>query len=245
MRMLVRAAGFDTCTRSLERWRTPRTLPACARSRQRLGIPPRLHKLPLRLPSATLAELILLLFGLKEAPTSPLATHPAQRGRLTTYATGLSLVRVLALCTILAAVPCAAEPTPAWPKAQQPLAAAISNIALGAQIGLDTAHSFKAEDRKHAFCEQGLGAGLEIGLHSALVALFPRERPDGSDMRSFPSGHAGLAGASGGYNYSVSVSLTALVGFGRVGANVHHPSDVIFGALLGTGSRLLAARVCR
>jgi membrane-associated phospholipid phosphatase len=152
---------------------------------------------------------------------------------------------LLIVLALLCALPCAAEQTPAWPTAQQPLAAAISNVALGAQVGIDTYHSFKAEDRKAAFCEQGLGVGLAVGIHTALTSLVHRERPDGSDDRSFPSGHVGAAAASGGWNYSISVSLSSLVAMGRVGANVHHISDVAAGFAIGTGSRLLAQKVCR
>jgi membrane-associated phospholipid phosphatase len=68
-----------------------------------------------------------------------------------------------------------------------------------------------------------------------------RERPDGSDSLSFPSGHTSaafsLAGvASHHYGWKVGVPMYALatgIGLSRIESDRHHLSDVIAGATLG------------
>jgi membrane-associated phospholipid phosphatase len=91
-----------------------------------------------------------------------------------------------------------------------------------------------------------LGVGLEVGIHTAVTAFVHRPRPDGSDATArFRPDTRALAAASGGWNYAISISLSSLVAMGRVGANVHHISDVAAGFAIGTGSRLLAQKVCR
>lgn len=74
-----------------------------------------------------------------------------------------------------------------------------------------------------------------------------KERPDHSDNKSFPSGHASLAFASAtnlyirnGWEYGVpAYALAALTGGARVGAKKHFWIDVIAGAAVGTGSALI------
>jgi len=88
-------------------------------------------------------------------------------------------------------------------------------------------------------------------LTSALKDLTKRERPDGSDDRSFPSGHASQAftrttlacrnvneirGLSRGWRITLKTSfktLAAATAWARVEGGVHYPSDVLFGAALG------------
>ncbi len=99
---------------------------------------------------------------------------------------------------------------------------------------------------------------VAIGSTSVLVDLigkfaFPRERPDATPVpadriahrptsSSFPSGHAATASA-----FAVAFrreypllglpvsALAAVVSYGRVHTGVHYPSDVIAGALVGSG----------
>jgi membrane-associated phospholipid phosphatase len=68
-----------------------------------------------------------------------------------------------------------------------------------------------------------------------------RERPDGSNDQSFPSGHSASAFATAGvlqrhYGWKVGVPATvvaAYVATARVHDNKHYLSDVIFGAAMG------------
>jgi membrane-associated phospholipid phosphatase len=68
-----------------------------------------------------------------------------------------------------------------------------------------------------------------------------RERPDGSNSQSFPSGHAAVTFATAtvierhlGWKYSVlAYSVAAYVAVSRLHDDVHYLSDVVFGSALG------------
>jgi membrane-associated phospholipid phosphatase len=78
-------------------------------------------------------------------------------------------------------------------------------------------------------------------LTAALKYTTMRERPDGSGMNSFPSGHAAdtFAFATAlerhlNWRYSVPAYLFAsYVAMSRLPANRHWPSDVVFGSAVG------------
>lgn len=88
-------------------------------------------------------------------------------------------------------------------------------------------------------------------LTSGLKTATGRERPDGSDNRSFPSGHASQAftratlacrnvdqipGLSNGWRVTFKTSfrvIAAGTAWARVEGDKHYPSDVLFGAALG------------
>ncbi len=96
-----------------------------------------------------------------------------------------------------------------------------------------------------------LGAvAATTGATSFLKGATNRQRPDETDDRSFPSGHASLAFscatlANRNLRYVDAVedvrpvlditntALAAGVGWARVEAGKHYPSDVLFGAALG------------
>jgi membrane-associated phospholipid phosphatase len=69
-----------------------------------------------------------------------------------------------------------------------------------------------------------------------------RERPDGSDNRSFPSGHASVTFATAtvierhlGWRKSIlGYAIASYVAMSRIHDNKHYLSDVIFGAAVGT-----------
>jgi membrane-associated phospholipid phosphatase len=78
-----------------------------------------------------------------------------------------------------------------------------------------------------------------------------RERPDGSNNVSFPSGHTagGFAAASVlGQHYGWKASIPAYIGAiyiaaARVDGNKHYLSDVVFGAALGlAGTRTVVLK---
>jgi hypothetical protein len=75
----------------------------------------------------------------------------------------------------------------------------------------------------------------------ALKFTVQRERPDGSNNVSFPSGHSSSAFATAGvlqhhYGWKAGVPATIVAGYvatARVHDNKHYLSDVIFGAAMG------------
>jgi PAP2 superfamily len=87
---------------------------------------------------------------------------------------------------------------------------------------------------------------IALGLKST----FPERRPDGSDLKSFPSGHTAqsFAAAATLFNREGSgvgipaFAVASLVGFARVKADKHHWYDVVAGAAIGAGSGFLITR---
>lgn len=150
---------------------------------------------------------------------------------------GMFLVAFLVLASSVSA-----EPTPLqWPAANRALARHLSDGLVYGAVGLDTWHSWRAEDRRHAFGCQALRMGLSIGANLAVKNLVHRERPDGSNNYSYYSGHSSNAMAASGWNYSVGVPLAFGAGYLRVASGKHYISDVISG--LGVG--FAVSKVCR
>lgn len=99
-----------------------------------------------------------------------------------------------------------------------------------------------------------LQAAGSIGATALLVAgmkeTFPKTRPDGSDRKSFPSGHtsnAFAAAASLAERQGLAVGLPAFavagfVGLARVEGRKHYWSDVAVGASIGTVAGFLVTR---
>lgn len=101
------------------------------------------------------------------------------------------------------------------------------------------------------------GVGVEAsallltgGTTELLKNITNRTRPDGSDQKSFPSGHTSVSAANSMLAYrnaeilqlpewsrtaikSGCVALPYATGWARIEANKHYPSDVFFGAALG------------
>lgn len=85
------------------------------------------------------------------------------------------------------------------------------------------------------------------GSTFALKELIHERRPDGTDNRSFPSGHTSISFAAAATlekRYGWQAGLPALViatfvGVARVQANKHYTHDVLSGALIGGVSGFL------
>lgn len=77
-----------------------------------------------------------------------------------------------------------------------------------------------------------------------------KERPDGSDMHSFPSNHTGFSFAGAAYiqrRYgwaygAAAYAVSAYVGWGRIYAKRHDIWDVLAGCAIGVGSAYLYTR---
>ena len=86
-----------------------------------------------------------------------------------------------------------------------------------------------------------------FGITEGLKEALPERRPDGSDNKSFPSGHASVSFAAAAslqnrYGWKVGLPaqiVAAFVGFSRVEARKHHWYDVVAGAAIGEGSGFL------
>jgi membrane-associated phospholipid phosphatase len=85
---------------------------------------------------------------------------------------------------------------------------------------------------------------LSQGMVQAIKYTVRRERPDGSDNKSFPSGHSASMFATATvlqkyYGWKVGVPAYALgsyVGLARMAWNRHHATDVVMGAGFGIAS---------
>lgn len=94
-----------------------------------------------------------------------------------------------------------------------------------------------------------LGESLvaSVAVSYALKYTVRKERPDGSDNRSFPSNHTGFSFAGAtflqkryGWKWGVPAYLVSgYVAWGRVYAKRHDVWDVLAGAAIGVGSGLL------
>jgi membrane-associated phospholipid phosphatase len=89
----------------------------------------------------------------------------------------------------------------------------------------------------------GASALLAIGLKEA----FPETRPDGSDRKSFPSGHTSRAFGAAATLYNregpdvgiPALAVATLVGIARVKADKHYWHDVAAGAAIGLAAGFL------
>lgn len=141
---------------------------------------------------------------------------------------------------ILLLIILAQEPNPVNWQNHNKLANTISNITLGSDITGQVIKSFKSSDRKRALECLAAKNGLTLGSTEIVKLLVHRTRPDGSDMKSFFSGHSAMAAVNSGWNFQVSIPLVFGTGYTRMAANRHFASDVLVGASVG----FIFNRVC-
>jgi PAP2 superfamily len=87
----------------------------------------------------------------------------------------------------------------------------------------------------------GVSEVFAVGSSYVLQQLIREERPDKSDMRSFPSDSAAMAFSAAsflqiryGWEYGApAYAVATFVGYSRVQADKHHWHDVVVGAILG------------
>ena len=92
--------------------------------------------------------------------------------------------------------------------------------------------------------------GAAFGISYGLKDLVHERRPDKSDNKSFPSGHAAVSFAAAAtlenrYGWTIGVPAFALASFvsaARVEARKHHWYDVVAGGAIGTASGFLITR---
>lgn len=111
-----------------------------------------------------------------------------------------------------------------------------------AALGLFAAGRFSHDTRLRAFSYDATQALIVNGVYTSIFkATFHRERPDGTNAQSFPSGHTSSAFALAtvaekhyGWKVGVPSYLAAsAIGFSRISNTRHYLSDVLAGATLG------------
>lgn len=140
-----------------------------------------------------------------------------------------------------------AEVNPLKWASHQKLAGVFSNVTLGSNITLDTIDSLRHENKKHAILCQAARFGITAGAAELTKITVHRTRPDGSDRKSFFSGHTALSSVSDGLHddhgkgyKAVTVSFSVSTAYFRGAADKHYISDTIVGFLVG----LAAQQVC-
>ena len=92
--------------------------------------------------------------------------------------------------------------------------------------------------------QSGLSVGAAFAVTESLKYTIHERRPDGSDNKSFPSGHTSASFAAAAslekrYGWQVGLPahlVAAFVGVSRVEAKKHFVGDVLVGAVIGEGA---------
>jgi len=151
-------------------------------------------------------------------------------------------ITVTVLIAVLSIGLHAQEPQPlAWAAAHRDVANVLSNVTLGSQVLLDAHQGWRAPNRWHAMRCQALRFGVALGAAELTKSLVHRTRPDGSDDRSFFSGHTATAASMSNWSARIGVPIALGTGYLRMGANRHYGSDVA----AGFGVGWLATKACR
>lgn len=146
----------------------------------------------------------------------------------------------LGLCCALAS-PAWANNTPSWSRASDLMAVSLPALATGLALKLGDTTGAR---------QLALSLGSSLAAAELLKGSVHATRPDGSDNKSFPSGHTAVAFSAAtfidhryGAQYVVFTPLlygvAALTGVARVEARKHRWSDVLAGGTIGWGASRL------
>jgi hypothetical protein len=148
---------------------------------------------------------------------------------------------IMALCCATIASPAAAKNEKTFATLSDIGAYGLATLAIGVPI--------VKGDTNGALQAGGSIAAAQL-VTFGLKEAFPELRPDGSDRKSFPSGHSGMSFAAAATLFnrqgqSVGIpafAVASFVAFARVQADKHHWYDVVAGAAIGTASGFLITR---
>jgi hypothetical protein len=150
------------------------------------------------------------------------------------------LICLVLVCGLSSPVLAETQPS-AWPAKYRNDANAFSWILVTSNVAADSVAAFRKGDRSHALkCLALRYAITSVAAHGTKY-LVHRERPDGSDNKSFYSGHTAFGFVSSGWHWEIGVPIAIGTGYGRAAANKHYWSDIGVGAGVG----LLTTKVCK
>lgn len=145
---------------------------------------------------------------------------------------------LIGLVALFCASTVSAEPTPLRLPKGATIAARATDVAVFVPFALNLRDAWNAPDRRHALTCAAVENGVAMGVTELVKRLVHRERPDGSDRLSFPSGHTAFAAVnSSGWRWAI----TANVAIGRQMAGKHYLTDTLGGFGIGWA----AGRICR
>jgi membrane-associated phospholipid phosphatase len=148
-----------------------------------------------------------------------------------------ALASLLALSAMISSTPALASKK-GWATTSDIGAYSLMAVSIGMPIA--------KKDKQGALQAAG-SLALTSAVTEGMKQAFPRTRPDGSDRKSFPSGHtarsfnaaATLYNRQGAAIGIPAFAVASLVGVARVKADKHFWTDVLAGAAIGTASGLL------
>jgi membrane-associated phospholipid phosphatase len=149
------------------------------------------------------------------------------------------------VCIAFCSVALLAAPGTAWAKNEKTWAT-VSDVGLYGLSALAIGLPIAKRDKQGAFQAAG-SIGAASLITTGLKEIFPERRPDGSDRKSFPSGHTSVSFAAAASLYNregkavgiPALAVASLVGVARIEADKHFYYDVLVGAGIGLATGFL------